>query len=124
MQLKIKDSFKIKENNSRKIYSTPKPSLNLNTPPSPSDKKQQTTVPVSLPTALDMDMEAKFKQSLMEGVIGEKGIPRPPHRTVEVMGHVQVDGGRIGNVTEQVKSICFCLQCIILDQIAFGHKRL
>uniref|UniRef100_A0AAR5Q7R3 Nuclear receptor coactivator 6 TRADD-N domain-containing protein n=1 Tax=Dendroctonus ponderosae TaxID=77166 RepID=A0AAR5Q7R3_DENPD len=100
-KLKIKDSFKIKENNSRKIYSTPKSNLNLNTPPSPSDKKQQTTVPVSLPTALDMDMEAKFKQSLMEGVIGEKGIPRPPHRTVEVMGHVQVDGGGIANMTEK-----------------------
>lgn len=49
-----------------------------------------------------MDMEAKFKQSLMEGVIGEKGIPRPPHRTVEVVAHVQTDGARIGSVGEKV----------------------
>lgn len=59
---------------------------------------------VALPTAVDLDMEAKFKQSLMEDVvIGDKGIPRPPHRTVEVVGHVQVvDSGKAGNVGDKV----------------------
>ncbi|CAG9762264.1 unnamed protein product [Ceutorhynchus assimilis] len=101
-KIKLKDSFKIKDSN-RKLYSTSKPGLNnLSMPPSPSDKKQQQSATIALPTAIDMDMEAKFKQSLMEGVLAEKGIPRPPHRTVEVVGHVQTDGARIGSVGEKV----------------------
>lgn len=36
---------------------------------------------VSLPTG-EIDMEAKFKQRLLEGT--EKGVPRPPHRTETV----------------------------------------
>ncbi|XP_050315925.1 uncharacterized protein LOC126750368 isoform X2 [Anthonomus grandis grandis] len=96
-KIKLKETFKIKDN-TRKLFATsPKSSL----PPSPPDKKTQQQM-VALPTAIDVDMEAKFKQSLMEVVIGEKGIPRPPHRTVEIVGHVQSEGARIGSVGEKV----------------------
>lgn len=43
-----------------------------------SDKIQNKVV--SLPIAGDMNMEAKFKQGLLEGSI-EKNVVRPPHRT-------------------------------------------
>lgn len=59
-KLKMKESFKNKEINRNKSYSK-----NL--------VKQ-----VTLPTG-EIDMEAKFKQRLLEET--EKGVPRPPHRT-------------------------------------------
>ncbi|XP_066139047.1 serine-rich adhesin for platelets-like isoform X1 [Euwallacea fornicatus] len=100
-KLKLKESFKIKDS-TRKFFVTTKAGLGLNVPSSPPDKRQQQSTAVSLPTAVNMDMEAKFKQSLMEGVIGEKGISRPPHRTVEMVGHVQIDGVRVVNVGEKL----------------------
>lgn len=59
-KIKTKESFKSKEINRNKSYSK-----NL--------VKQ-----VALPTG-EIDMEAKFKQRLLEET--EKGVPRPPHRT-------------------------------------------
>ncbi|CAG9813354.1 unnamed protein product [Phaedon cochleariae] len=55
--------------------------------------------PVTLPTAGEMNMEAKFKQGLLEGT-GEKGVPRPPHRT-EVVNHVTADSN-IAQETEKI----------------------
>ncbi|XP_057663377.1 mucin-17-like isoform X1 [Diorhabda carinulata] len=51
------------------------------------------TKSVTLPTAGEMNMEAKFKQGLLEGT-GERGIPRPPHRT-EIVNHLSTDPIRI-----------------------------
>lgn len=59
-KLKIKETFKSKDISRSKSFSK-----NL--------VKQ-----VTLPTG-EIDMEAKFKQRLLED--GEKGVPRPPHRT-------------------------------------------
>ncbi|XP_060536781.1 uncharacterized protein LOC132708423 isoform X2 [Cylas formicarius] len=80
-KVKLKEGFKSKDLN-RKLY--PSSKLNLTSVVDKLHPKQQL---VSLPTAVDVDMEAKFKQSLMEGAIGEKGVARPPHRT-EVINHL------------------------------------
>ncbi|KAK4884340.1 hypothetical protein RN001_000611 [Aquatica leii] len=63
-KIKIKDSCKSKELNRNKSFVKNLPDKML---------KQ-----ISLPTG-EIDMEAKFKQRLMED--SEKGVPRPPHRT-------------------------------------------
>lgn len=83
-KIKIKESFKVKDLN-RKLYAA--------VTTKNQEKSLQKSSSVTLPTASDVDMEAKIKQSLMEGVIGEKGVPRPPHRTVEIVGHAMTDSG-------------------------------
>lgn len=84
------------------MYATSKSNLSI---PSSPDKLQQKQS-VTLPTASDVDMEAKIKQSLMEGVMGEKGIPRPPHRTVEQVVHM-VESVRVGSAVEKVRKTAF-----------------
>ncbi|KAF7284505.1 uncharacterized protein LOC143196148 [Rhynchophorus ferrugineus] len=92
-KMKIKESFKVKDLN-RKLYAAVTAKTVEKTLQKPA---------VTLPTATDVDMEAKIKQSLMEGVIGEKGVPRPPHRTVEVVIHsTDPGGGRPGVPIDKV----------------------
>lgn len=99
-KIRSKDKVKLKE---RKLFAASKASLGMGNPASPPDRRSQQAI--ALPTAVDLDMEAKFKQSLMEDVvIGDKGIPRPPHRTVvEVVGHVQIETGKTASVGEKVR---------------------
>lgn len=102
-KIRSKDKVKLKE---RKLFAASKAGLGMSNPGSPPDggRRQQA---IALPTAVDLDMEAKFKQSLMEDVvIGDKGIPRPPHRTVEVVGHVQVETGKTASGGEKVSLQC------------------
>lgn len=105
-KIRSKDKVKLKE---RKLFAASKASMGMSNPGSPPDsgRRQQA---IALPTAVDLDMEAKFKQSLMEDmVIGDKGIPRPPHRTVEVVGHVQVETGKNAGGGEKVSLYCYNL---------------
>lgn len=58
---------------------------------------------VALPTAGEIDMEAKFKQGLLEGSV-EKGILRPPHRT-EIVNHLTTDNNRIPEIKPSVEKL-------------------
>ncbi|KAG5872966.1 hypothetical protein JTB14_027645 [Gonioctena quinquepunctata] len=88
-KLKVKDVFK-KDLSKNKIF-------NKNF----VDKLQCKSV--TLPTAGEMNMEAKFKQGLMEGT-GEKGVPRPPHRT-EVVNLLTTDSIRLEDSEKAAKTI-------------------
>lgn len=59
------------------------------------------TKQVALPTG-EIDMEAKFKQRLMEGT--EKGIPRPPHRTDVVHQSIVTESNQIEK-SDQVREM-------------------
>ncbi|KAJ3648653.1 hypothetical protein Zmor_020441 [Zophobas morio] len=58
------------------------------------------TKQVALPTG-EIDMEAKFKQRLMEGT--EKGIPRPPHRTDVVHQSIVTESNQIEKSDQVLK---------------------
>ncbi|KAJ8931271.1 hypothetical protein NQ314_015837 [Rhamnusium bicolor] len=88
-KVKVKDVFK-KDTNRTKIFNK-----NL------GDKLQSKQV--ILPTAGEMNMEAKFKQGLLEGT-GEKGVLRPPHRT-EVVNHLTAENSRIETTEKVAKTI-------------------
>lgn len=88
-KVKFKDVFKRDAIKNNKIFNK-----------SFSEKLQ--TKSVTLPTAGEMNMEAKFKQGLLEGM-GERGIPRPPHRT-EIVNHLSTEPIRI-ETPEVVKVI-------------------
>lgn len=79
-KIKIKDGLKTKDLTRNKLYAK-------NEKNSPKQQQQQQQQ-VALPTAGEIDMEAKFKQGLLEGSGGEKGISRPPHRTTEIVHHL------------------------------------
>lgn len=85
-KVKIKESFK-KDTARNKMFAK-----------SFGDKMQAKQV--ALPTAGEMNMEAKFKQGLLEGT-AEKGVPRPPHRT-EVVNHLTAE---TNNRTENVEKV-------------------
>ncbi|XP_072385877.1 uncharacterized protein [Diabrotica undecimpunctata] len=88
-KVKIKDVFKKDASKNNKLFHK-----NF------GEKLQ--TKPVTLPTAGEMNMEAKFKQGLLEGT-GEKGISRPPHRT-EIVNHLCTEPNR-REAAEAVKMI-------------------
>nr|XP_023022070.1 uncharacterized protein LOC111510398 [Leptinotarsa decemlineata]XP_023022071.1 uncharacterized protein LOC111510398 [Leptinotarsa decemlineata] len=88
-KIKVKDIFK-KDLSKTKIF-------NKNF----GDKLQSKSV--TLPTAGDMNMEAKFKQGLLEGT-EEKGVPRPPHRT-DVVNLLTTETVRSGDSEKAAKTI-------------------
>jgi hypothetical protein len=83
---KIKDGFKSKELIRSKNFS--------------KGLGDKFTKQVALPTG-EIDMEAKFKQRLMEGT--EKGIPRPPHRT-EAVHQIVTENNQIEKSDQVMKA--------------------
>ncbi|CAH1959588.1 unnamed protein product [Acanthoscelides obtectus] len=71
-KVKVKDTFKKEMQRSKALTK----SLSEKLPPGSK------SVVVALPVAGEIDMEAKFKQGLLEGNSAmDKGVPRSPHRT-------------------------------------------
>ncbi|KAJ8944940.1 hypothetical protein NQ318_013088 [Aromia moschata] len=81
-KVKLKDAFKKDAIGRSKLYAK-----------GLGDKLQ--VKQVTLPTAGEMNMEAKFKQGLLEGT-AEKGVARPPHRT-EVVNHLAVENNGVAD---------------------------
>lgn len=100
-KLKTKDIFK-KDSGKNKVFSK-----------SLSEKPQNKVV--TLPTAGDMNMEAKFKQGLLEGTM-DKGVPRPPHRT-EAVNHLVTENSRVEARIETTEKVKYVIQFVDMDVI-------